>query len=68
MSEQYRKFRIILKSGKELEINIRDENFINNLVKAAEENIEGEISIYMDDIDKKNFFVRLSEIAAISEI
>lgn len=70
MAEQYRKFRIILKSGKEFERSFKKENIIRNLAdinKIAEEEEKG-INLFKDDKDGQNFFVRFSEVAAIVDI
>ena len=70
MAEQYRKFTIILKSGKEFERSFKEENIIRNLAdinKIAEEEEKG-INLFKDDKDGQNFFVRFSEVAAIVDI
>ena len=71
MEEQYRKFRIILKSGKEFEISVKGEKFIRNLADINEiaDKEEKEINLFKDDKEyNQNFFVRFSEVAAIVEI
>lgn len=62
MAEQYRKFRFILKSGKEFEVNISGDKVIERLALAMNttEKIPDELAI-----QEGAFFIRLSEVAAI---
>ena len=61
MAEQYRKFRFILKSGKEFEVNISGDKVIERLALAM--NTPDELAI-----QEGEFLIRLSEVAAIVDI
>ena len=65
MAEQYRKFRFILKSGEEFEVNISGDKVIERLALAMNttEKIPDELAI-----QEGAFLIRLSEVAAIVDI
>lgn len=63
--DECRRYKIILKSGKEFEVNCNEKRFIKNSVELNDIASTENIDIILED---ESFFIRLLEIAAIIDI